>query len=98
MGSRQKFLEGFQLVVCFVAVVPFQISLDEIQMVFGIIRRQFEGALQMPLCPGATADADDRGRFAVEQPQVAIGASVIKGAVEVSRSPKLALHFSDKLE
>src|SRR6266702_6317875 len=52
----------------------------------------------MFLRPSATADADHRGRVAIEQSQVSLGTTVIKGAVEISRCAKLALHFGDQLK
>src|ERR1035441_6122690 len=77
-GAGPEDLQRGQLALRPNGFAPVQISLREVQSVFGIARRQLRGALQMVPCLGAAPDAAQGGGVPVKQPQIAIGAGPVK--------------------
>ena len=88
VGARAgpDFFERGQLALGVVGFAPFQIGLDEVQPVLGILGGQLHGALQMFPRLAAAPDAADGGGVAVKQPQVAIGTGPVELLVQVARA------------
>ena len=74
-------VERLQLLFRGIGFVPFQIGLDEVQMVFGIVRRKSAPPVPQTVAPALAADAHRPARrFAIKQAQVPFRPGVVERA------------------
>ena len=77
---------------------PLEVGLDQGQVIVRVVRRQCYRAIEMLLGLGAVANAQDRGRVAVEHAQITVRPAIINGLVELARDFVLLPHGADQLE
>ena len=76
-------------------IAPLETGFGKSDPVFGIIRCEFDAALEMFARLALTADAPAR-RMMIKLPQETIRASIIKILVELARFLEAAFHFADQ--